>query len=271
MDKNFLRISVLQHEPTPADLAAALQRLNHYAQLAAADDSQLLIVPEASVTGYNIPRETMTQIALTADGEFTREVAALCRQYRIAIAYGFAEQDHGAYYNCVQIINRDGVVVGKYRKTHLWGDLDRTLFSAGNSLECGAADGLVDIDGFRVGVLICYDVEFPECARALALKGADLIIVPTGLMQPFREVAEQVVPVRAYENQLYVAYANYCGCEGDLIYEGRSCIAGPDGRDIARADQQAELLTATLRQDDILKQRSILPYHRDRRAELYRS
>ncbi|MEM7257287.1 MAG: carbon-nitrogen hydrolase family protein [Pseudomonadota bacterium] len=270
MSNHSLRVSLLQHEPVPADTSAALQRLDHFARAAAEDDSQLLVVPEASITGYNISESTMHAVALDADGEFTREVSALCKQHRIAIAYGFAEHHQGSYYNCVQLIDRSGSVAGKYRKTHLWGDLDRTLFCAGDTLTCTAHGVLAEIEGFKVGLLICYDVEFPECARALALQGAQLLVVPTGLMQPWREVAEQVVPVRAYENQLYVAYANYCGSEGDLTYEGRSCIVGPDGKDLARAEQQPELISATLTTSAIDTQRDALPYHRDRRPELYR-
>jgi predicted amidohydrolase len=269
MTVDSLRISLLQHDPAPADLTAALARLKHHAQAAATDNSSLLLVPEASITGYNIPIDTMRAIAPEADGEFTDEVAAISRQHNIAIAYGFAEHHEGNYYNCVQLINRDGQVVGKYRKTHLWGTLDQTLFSAGDTLDCKPDAGLAEIDGFRIGLLICYDVEFPECARALALKGADLLLVPTGLMKPFREIAEQVVPVRAYENQLYIAYANYCGQEGDLHYEGRSCIVGPDGKDLARAAQQAELISATVTREAMERQREIVPYHRDRRPALY--
>lgn len=269
MSNESLRISLLQHQPVPADTSAALQRLEHYASLAAEDASQLLLVPEASVTGYNIPEATMHSVALESEGDFSNRIKAICQQHHIAIAYGFAERDANHFYNCVQLINRHGEIAGKYRKTHLWGNLDKTLFSPGESLHCAADNCLAEIEGFTIGMLICYDVEFPESARKLALRGADLLLVPTGLMQPWREVADQVVPVRAYENQLFIAYANYCGSEGDITYEGRSCIVGPDGKDLARADQSAQLITATLNRKDLHRQREVLPYHRDRRPELY--
>ena len=88
-------------------------------------------------------------------------------------------------------------------------------------------------------------------------------------MQPWREVAEKVVPVRAYENQIFIAYCNYCGNENGLQYEGRSCIVGPDGKDLARAEQSPVLLTATLERKAMQQARSALPYHRDRRPALY--
>jgi len=89
-------------------------------------------------------------------------------------------------------------------------------------------------------------------------------------MKPWREVAEKVIPVRAYENQIFIAYCNYCGDENGLQYEGRSCIAGPDGTDLARAAQAPTMLTATLERQAIQDARSALPYHRDRRPELYK-
>lgn len=263
-----LKIALLQHQPHPDNLSAALQRLDENAASAADQGCTLIVVPEASVTGYNIPKPVMQGVALYADGDTTHAISAICRRHKIAIAYGFAEQHNGDYFNCVQLIDKNGQVIGKYRKTHLWGDLDRTLFSAGDTLACSPST-LAQIDGWKIGILICYDIEFPETVRHLALAGADLILTPTGLMQPWREVAERVVPVRAYENQLFIAYANYCGHEGDLSYEGRSCIVGPDGKDLARAAQDPVLLTATLQRQSITAARQALPYHRDRRPELY--
>lgn len=259
-----ISIALLQHTPVPNELDSAIERLSQAAVRAADQGCALLVVPEASVTGYNIPKSTMQNIALEADGKVTEQIGSICTQHDIAICYGFAERAEDRYYNCVQLIDKTGSVAGKYRKTHLWGELDRTLFSEGDDLS-----PLIQLDGWTIGLLICYDIEFPECARRLALEGADLLLTPTGLMQPWREVAERVVPTRAYENQVFIAYANYCGNEGDLNYEGRSCIVGPDGVDLARADQQPTLLTATLQRKLMTDSRAALPYHRDRRPELY--
>ena len=260
-----LNVAALQHSPLPNDLNKTLQQLSEYAQQAADNGAQVLMVPEASMTGYNIPLADMQAIAQADDGELAGRVAELCIKHNLVIAYGFAEKAEDNFYNCVQVIDAAGKVCSKYRKTHLWGDLDRTLFSAGADLA-----PLFSVGDWQVGLLICYDIEFPECARRLALEGADLLLVPTGLMKPWREVAEMVVPVRAYENQLYIAYTNYCGSEGDLTYEGRSCIVGPDGKDLARAESSTPaLLSATLTKSAIANAKVALPYHRDRRPGLY--
>ena len=84
-------------------------------------------------------------------------------------------------------------------------------------------------------MLICYDVEFPETLRLLALAGADLVCGADGADGALRLVARTLVPARAYENQVFLAYANRCGREGELVYLGHSCIVGPDGTELARA------------------------------------
>ena len=105
--------------------------------------------------------------------------------------------------------------------------------------------------------------------RLLALAGADLVAVPTALMDPFEVVARTLVPARAVENQVFLAYANRCGQEGDLRYCGQSCVVGPDGADLVRAGRGEELVFADLDLDRLRAARALSPYLRDRRPELY--
>jgi len=259
-----LKIAALQHAPQPADLQAALERIEKAAKLAAADGCDILLLPECSVTGYNQPQAQMQQVALDENSATSKAIASLCIEHRIAICYGFAERTDSKFYNTVALVDAEGSLLSKYHKTHLWGDLDRKLFDAGDTLST-----VFEFKGWQLAFAICYDIEFPETSRSLAIQGAELLLVPTGLMQPWREVAEQLIPVRAYENQVFIAYCNYTGAEADIVYEGRSCIAGPDGNDIARADQSEVMITATLDKSLLNQTRSVLPYHRDRRPELY--
>jgi len=259
-----LKIAALQHAPQPGNLQAALDRIDDAAKHAAADGCDLLLLPECSVTGYNQPQTKMQQMALEENCTTSNAIKKLCIEHQIAISYGYAERVGSSFFNTVALADANGSVVGKYHKTHLWGDLDRKLFDAGNSLS-----SVFEFKGWQLAFAICYDIEFPETSRALALQGAELLLVPTGLMQPWREVAERVVPVRAYESQVFIAYCNYTGAEADIIYEGRSCIAGPDGVDLARADQSEVMIMATIDKSALQQARSALPYHRDRRPELY--
>jgi len=142
----------------------------------------------------------------------------------------------------------------------------RILFSQGDDLV-----PVIEWNGWRIGMLICYDIEFPETVRRLALEGAELILTPTALMSPWTTVADLIVPARAYESQLYIAYANFCGSEYEQHYVGHSCIVGPDGDNLAKAADKEAMLLATLKKSDIASIRSALPYHRDRRPTLYSS
>ncbi len=128
---------------------------------------------------------------------------------------------------------------------------------------------VAELDGLKIGILICYDVEFPEAVRSLALAGAELIAVPTALIRPFEFVARVLVPARAIENQVFVAYAGLCGDEGDLGYCGLSCIVGPDGQDLARAGTDPALLFADVDPSTIPECRKTNPYLSDRRPALY--
>ena len=256
-------LALLQHAPAPPDVEAALVRLDEAARQAAAGGASLLVCPEAGLTGYNLSREAAGAVAERAGGEAFERAAGICRRHRIALLYGFIERDGEVLRNTVQLIDRDGRSLARYRKTHLWGDLDRSLFEAGDDLA-----PLVELDGWRIGLLICYDVEFPETVRRLALEGADLVLVPTALMRPFTFVADHLVRVRAAENGVFLAYANAAGEENGLDYLGRSAIIGPDGEELARAGERPVLLHARLEHGALRSARETLPYLRDRRAEL---
>ena len=264
-------LALLQHAPTPLDVAASLARLDEAAREAAAAGARLLVVPEASLTGYNVSPDEARAVAESADGAAFERVAAICRGHGIAILYGFVERDHegggesAMSWNTVQLVERDGTALARYRKTHLWGALDRSMFAPGEDLA-----PLVTLDGWRVGLLICYDVEFPEAVRRLALEGAELVLVPTALMAPFTFVADHLVRVRAgRERRVSWPYANYCGEENGLGYVGRSAIVGPGGEELARAAAAPALLHARLERTALGEARAALPYLRERRAELY--
>ena len=203
--------------------------------------------------------------AFTVDSDAAQQIAQIARRHSIAILYGFMELDGNRRYNSVRLLDEHGELLLHYRKCHLWAELDRQLFSAGDTLA-----PVVSYRGWRLSTLICYDVEFPEAVRSLALAGAQLVLVPTALMSPFRFVAEQMVPVRAAENQIFLAYANLTGAERKTTYEGCSTVAGPDGAVLVKASSQGDaLLHTVLNAEAIATCRAGLPYHQDRRPELY--
>jgi predicted amidohydrolase len=261
-----MRIALLQTAGDPANEPAAnLDRLAAAAARARAGGADLLVAPEMFLTGYAIGREAAEAKAEPADGVCAHRAAEIARANGIALVYGYPERgEDGRLYNAAILIDAEGRRLLNYRKTHLFAALDRSMFSAGTGT-CETAR----LGPFTVGLLICYDVEFPEAARALALAGADLIIVPTANMKPYEPVSHLLVPARAYENGIYVAYANRCGREADLAYYGLSSVAGPAGGNLVMARIGEELVFADIDITEIGAARSVNTHLRDRRPETY--
>lgn len=260
-----MRIALYQCVSAPLDVAGNLARLASKAREAAEAGAQLLVLPEMFLTGYNIGPQAARELAQAHDGPAARQVADIAQACGLAIVYGYPELDEQSQvYNAVQLIDRHGQHLGNYRKTHLFGELDRQMFSPG-----AENSSVLELEGWKLGLLICYDLEFPENARGLAVAGADLILVPTANMLPYEFIAEVTVRSRAFENQCYVVYANYCGQESGLQYCGLSSIAGPDGKQVAAADDQEVLLVGTLDRPALEKTRQAFPYLLDRRKDLY--
>lgn len=252
--------------PDPAaDREANLTALEHAAAFAAEGEARLLVVPEMFLTGYRIGPDAVRALAEPADGPSAAAVAEIARRNGVAIVYGYPESDLGGdVYNAVQLIDREGTRLANYRKTHLFGAVDREAFTPGGELVVQA-----ELDGVTVGLLICYDVEFPEAVRAHALAGTELLVVPTALMRPFEYVSRQIVPARAIESQLFIAYTNRVGVERDVEYCGESRVVAPDGRELSTADAAEGLLLADIDLADLASSRELNTYLTDRRTDLY--
>ncbi|NBA96345.1 carbon-nitrogen hydrolase family protein [Pseudomonas sp. R5(2019)] len=260
-----MRIALFQCAPLPLDVTANLERLRQQAHEAAARGANLLVCPEMFLSGYNIGAEQVASLAQAHDGQAAQQVGEIARSCGIAIVYGYPERGvDDRIFNSVQLIDAQGQALGNYRKTHLFGELDRQMFSAG-----AGEFPIIELNGWRLGLLICYDLEFPENTRRLALAGAELILVPTANMKPYDFIAQVTVRARAQENQCYVAYANYCDSEGDIHYCGQSSIAAPDGSVLAQAQESSEMLVVSLDRELMTSVRAHTPYLQDRRPELY--
>ncbi|MEE1929027.1 carbon-nitrogen hydrolase family protein [Streptomyces sp. TRM 70351] len=246
----------------PGDGVAALARA---ARRAADAGARLLVTPELSLTGYALGA-AVREVAEPADGPFAEAVSQIAAEHGLAVLYGYPERDGDAVYNAVRLAGPDGAPLADYRKTHLFGAYERTCFTPGEEPVVQA-----DLDGVRLGLLICYDVEFPEPVRAHALAGTELLLAPTALMRPYEFVPQSVLPVRAWENQLYIAYANRHGTEGAFTFAGLSCLAAPDGTVRARAGTGEDLVVADVDPGLLAASRAENTYLADRRPELYPS
>jgi predicted amidohydrolase len=260
-----MKLAVYQGGAVEGGVAGQLDHLAAVARQAVEAGAGLLVLPEMYLTGYHIGADAVAALAEPVAGPSANRAAEIARSAGIALLYGYPERgEDGRIYNAALLIDRDGRRLANHRKTHLFGEVDRGAFSPGEG-----EPTIAELDGIRLGILICYDVEFPEAVRLLALDGADLVVVPTALMAPYDFIARSLVPVRAYENQIFLAYANRTGSERDFTYLGQSCITGPDGADLARARGEEALITADLDPLRLAESRAINTYFQDRRPVLY--
>lgn len=259
-----MRLALLQAAGTPGDVEANLAAVAGAADAAAGAGAALLITPECFATGYAIGAERIHALAEPLDGPLARRLGALARRAGVALLAGLPVRAGDAVYNTAVLWDRAGEQLASCRKTHLYGDVDALAFAPGDELV------VAELDGVRVGLLVCFDVEFPEAVRALARRGAQLVAVPTSLMAPYDAVTRTLVPARAAENQVFVAYANRVGSEGDLVYVGQSCVVGPDGADVARAGREEEtVLVADVDLGAVARARAGFSYLEGLRPELY--
>ena len=260
-----MKIALWQTAGFAADVAANLATLPATAGAAASAGAALLLCPECWLCGYHIGAAVST-LAQSADGPAAQRIAAIARQHGIAIAYGYAEREAGSglIYNSVQVIGADGAVLSHYRKTHLFGADERCAYRAGDRFAPP-----FEFAGFNVGLLICYDVEYPEAVRSLALMGADVVLIPTALTDEYAAVPQFIVPARSIENQLYIAYCNHAGVENGMRFLGGSCLTGMDGNALAAAGVGEALIIGEISRRAQQAAAKTYSYHSDRRPELY--
>ncbi|HSC90265.1 MAG TPA: nitrilase-related carbon-nitrogen hydrolase [Gaiellaceae bacterium] len=193
----------------------------------------LAVFPELYLGGYSY--HGLRRSARTVDDEELRLVRRACAEAGTAAVVGFAERTAGGVANSAAIVDRDGSVAAVYRKTQLFGG-ERSAFVPGEELL------VLPLLGRRVTPLICFDIEFPEPARAAALAGADLLVTSSANMRPFFVDHEVASKARAVENRVAHLYANAVGPGDDFVFVGGSRAVSPLGDVVAEASRDREEL-----------------------------
>ena len=217
----------------------------------------LLVCPELFLSGYNVGAD-IDRLAEPPDGPFGRAMAALAVKYGTAIAFGYPERAAEGIYNSAALYDASGTLLATHRKRlPSPGSFEEDAFLRGDAVT------FADLGDWRVAMVICYEVEFPESLRQAARGGAQLVLVPTALGADWGVVAEKTVPARAFENGIWLAYADHAGAENGARYFGGSRIASPTGGEPAVAGQDEVLIRAEIDLDSVTAAQSRLPYLRD--------
>ena len=271
-------LSVLQANASVMDVDANLETIDDAARRAAQAGAGLLLTPELFPVGYAPLRLHAELDPATLPG-IRERLAGIARTYGIGLVYSLPAEstelpahDDGAqpaaaanrWHITATLLDASGAEVLNYAKVHLFGPEEHKAFVAAQE-----PPAVVDFNGIRTSMLICYDVEFPEAVRAAATRGAELLLVPTALSAGFDNVPQVLIRARALESQLNVAYANHTGHEDVYNFLGGSVVAGPDGSLLAAAGDSPTLLFAEVGTDSVKAAREEVPYLRERRPELY--
>lgn len=245
-------LALWQRAPVISSPEDFLQSLDKILTQTRAD---VLITPELCWPGYG-DASASCAAAVNQRSPFIAKVRALAVRHGIAVVLGYAETDGGHIYNSAICIGADGAIVANYRKQTIANDYERECFTRGNPAP------VFEIKGVPVALLICLDAEFPELVRHASLEGALLLIVPTALSPKWQVIPDVVIPTRACENGIFVAYCNYAGGGNAAPFCGRSLVVGPDGRAMANAQTGECLLEVTINSGDVVKARGQLDYLR---------
>jgi predicted amidohydrolase len=284
-----LRLGVYQAQAAygPGAIAKNMIRLEEAVKAAAKYGVQLLSFPELYTSGYTMTPSEARKVAQFPDGPVVTQSRSIAKKYKMALIVPYAEKAKGPdgkllYFDSIAAIDSSGKLIVSYRKTHLWGKGERTNWSFGDKL-CP----VFLINGLPVSLLNCYEAEFPELSRILALKGAKLIVGPTAAdcydtapdgkrsALPYPDISRTLIPANAYTNNIFFAYSNHCGYESleghSWHYRGNSIIAGPHGDIIAAANhQQDTLLIADLIPSFYGPTHPQSNYLKDRRPRMYK-
>ncbi len=259
----LLQMDVAIGEPE-VNRARALQMMEEAVN--GPEKPDVLVLPEMWNTGYAL--EIIGDIADREEEPTSGVMSAFARSHGVNVLAGsianVPADRGGAVRNTALLFNREGRRTADYSKLHLFRLMDEEKF-----LEEGDRVGTAVLDGESVGLMICYDIRFPELSRKLALSGAKVLFVPAEWPMPRLHHWRTLLMARAIENQMYVVACNRVGTSRGTEFFGHSMIISPWGEVLAEGGEEEAILTASLDLDEVPRVRSTIPVFEDRRPEHY--
>jgi predicted amidohydrolase len=255
-----INAAAIQFNVKQGDVDTNLAYVRSALRRVAGQGADLVVLPEMWSSGFSY--RNLNELAGRTAG-IVEELLVLSRELKLVIVGSMPEPHGEKVFNTVFVAD-NGKLAGVYRKLHLF-----SLLGEDRAFDSGASWLLADTSVGKVGVIICYDLRFPELSRRLALEGAAVICVPAQWPKPRQEHWRTLLRARAIENQLFVVACNACGLIGKLDFFGMSMIIDPKGELLAEAGEAVCEIGAPLDMQLMADWRGQIPCFNDRRPELY--
>jgi predicted amidohydrolase len=235
-------VAAVQIAPVPGPLTAEsikgnlAKAVEWIERCVAATKAELVVLPESVTTGFTpgLAPEELWDLVSEIPGPILEPLQEVAARLGVHVVAGTYERgpERGVVYNAAALIGRDGLIAGLYRKTH---PFCTEMRSRGGWVTPGDEVCVVDTDLGRIGIIICFDGDYPELSRITAVKGAEVIVRPSALLRS-ADIWELTNRARAYDNHVYVVGANATGADpGGVLYFGNSMVVTPVAEVIARA------------------------------------
>lgn len=259
-----MKVTCIQMDMAFAQPQENFQKAAALIEAAMAENPDVLVLPETWNTGF-FPKENLAGLCDNDGAQVKAQIGALAKKFQVNIVAGsVANLRDGKVYNTAYVFDRDGACIASYDKTHLFTPMgEDNYFTPGDHL-CRFT-----LDGVQCGLIICYDVRFPELTRSLTVPGLDMLFVVSQWPKVRTFHLRSLTTARAIENQMFVICCNSCGTAGETVYGGNSAIIDPWGETVALAGEAQQLLSADCNLEILTNIRSTIPVFRDRRPELY--
>ncbi len=260
-----MKIAVFQMDLVAGNPQANRDKVEKWVQLIIMEQPDVLVLPELWTTAYTLP--TLRQILGEDETDTEVFLQELAKKHHVHFVAGsIAVEEDGHIYNRALVINSAGETIYQYDKMHLVPMLDEHLYFTGGKERAA----IFELDGHKMGLIICYDIRFPELMRSLALQGAETVFVLAEWPSARASHWETLQKARAIENQVYIVSSNRVGTYDQVEFAGKSMVIDPWGEVLAEGSaENEETITANLRIEEVSRIRKEVPVFTSRRPELY--
>ena len=266
--KEKIKIALAQISCKRADKKENLKKIENFVEKAKNQSADLVVFPELSLTGY-VVRDQIYELAETIPGPSTQAIEKIAEKTQTYIVFGMpelSEKTQATIYNTAVLVGPKGYI-GKYRKMYL---PTHSVFEEKRYFRPGYQAAAFDTEIGKIGLIICYDIFFPEVSRLTRLKGAQLIVCISASPAVRKTFFEILTAARAIENTAFLAYVNLVGIENGLQFWGGSRLIAPNGKVLAKAKYDEEdLVMCDVNYSDIKPIETFVPTLKDLRPELF--